>query len=114
MNLPGFGGHRILPQLDAEVTHTKLTNAGRALAVALVAYIVCDILLTPPAHLETRDPAKVTIVGIAAPALLFVWLALGIVALLSLLRRSGVSLRTGSLTSLSTSHQLQRSEPRLD
>jgi hypothetical protein len=66
----------------------KLTNAGKTLAVALVGYIICDILLTPPAHLETRDPAKVMVIGIAALALLFIGLALSIVALVLLLRKS--------------------------
>jgi hypothetical protein len=66
----------------------RLAHAERILAGALVAYVVCDILLTPPAHLETRDPARVTIVGIAALALLFVGLALSVVALVLLFRRS--------------------------
>ena len=61
---------------------------GRGLAIVLLAYVVCDVLLTPPAHLETRDPAKVTALGIAGLALLFVGLALGIIALVLLLRGS--------------------------
>jgi hypothetical protein len=69
----------------------KLTSAEKVLAVTLVAYTVCDVLLTPPAHLETRDPAHVTGLGIAALALLFVGLALSIVALVLLFRRSGRS-----------------------
>ncbi len=64
----------------------KLSNAARILAVALAAYIVCDILLTPPAGLETRDPAKVTGLGFAVLGLLFIGLALGIVALVLLFR----------------------------
>jgi hypothetical protein len=66
----------------------KLSNAARVLAVALAAYITCDILLTPPAGLETRDPAKVTGLGYAVLGLLFIGLALGIVALVLLFRRS--------------------------
>src|ERR1700674_4079092 len=66
----------------------KLSNAARILVVALAAYIVCDILLTPPAGLETRDPAKVTGLGYAVLGLLFVGLALGIVALVLLFRNS--------------------------
>jgi hypothetical protein len=66
----------------------RLANAQRVLGGTLGAYIVCDLLLTPPAHLETRDPARVTIVGIAALALLFVGLALSVVALVLLFRRS--------------------------
>lgn len=60
----------------------------RSLAIILLAYVVCDVLLTPPVHLETRDPAKVTSIGIAGLALLFVGLALSIVALVLLLRGS--------------------------
>jgi hypothetical protein len=66
----------------------KRSNAARILVVALAAYTVCDILLTPPAGLETRDPAKVTGLGYAVLGLLFVGLALGIVALVLLFRNS--------------------------
>jgi hypothetical protein len=66
----------------------KASRADIILAVALGAYIICDILLTPPAHLETRNPARVTSVGFAVLGLLFVGLALSIVALVLLLRRS--------------------------
>jgi hypothetical protein len=69
----------------------KLSRAEIILAVALAAYIVCDFLLTPPAGLETRNPADVTVVSIAGLALLFVGLALSIVALVLLFRRSGRS-----------------------
>jgi uncharacterized membrane protein YozB (DUF420 family) len=58
------------------------------LAVTLVAYVVCDILLTPPAGIETRNPADVTVLGIASLVLLFVGLALSIVALVLLFRGS--------------------------
>jgi len=58
------------------------------LAVVLVAYIVLDVLLTPLAGFETRDPAKVHVIGLAGLALLFVGLALSIVAIVLLLRRS--------------------------
>lgn len=66
----------------------KFASAERILGVTLVAYVVCDILLTPPAGLETRDPAKVTGLGYAVLGLLFIGLALAIVALVLLLRRS--------------------------
>jgi hypothetical protein len=66
----------------------KLSLAERILGVTLVAYIVCDVLLTPPAHLETRNPALVTGLGIASLALLFIGLALSIVALVLMFRRS--------------------------
>jgi hypothetical protein len=59
------------------------------LAVVLVAYIVLDVLLTPLAGFETRDPAKVHVIGVAGLALLFVGLALSIVAIILLFRRSG-------------------------
>lgn len=58
------------------------------LGVILLAYVVCDVLLTPPAHLETRDPARVTAIGIAGLVLLFLGLALSIVALVLLYRGS--------------------------
>jgi hypothetical protein len=67
----------------------KLSTAEKILAVALLAYVVCDALLTPPAHLETRNPSHVTVIGIVALALLFIGLALSIVALVLLFRRSG-------------------------
>jgi len=66
----------------------KFAGAQRILAVALAAYVVCDILLTPPAGLETRDPAKVTGLGYAVLGLLFIGLALAIVALVLLFRSS--------------------------
>jgi hypothetical protein len=69
-------------------TAMKLSTNGRVLAIALGVYVVCDILLTPPAHLETRDPAKVTGFGIATLGLLFLGLALAVVAIVLLLRRS--------------------------
>ena len=65
----------------------KLSNAARIVSVALAAYIVCDVLLTPPAGLETRDPAKVSL-GFAVLGLLFVGLALAVVALVLLFQRS--------------------------
>ena len=73
------------------MSRVKLSNAAKLLALALTAYIVCDVLLTPPAQLETRNPAYVTGVGVASLALLFVGLALSIVALVLLFRRSGRS-----------------------
>ncbi len=66
----------------------RLPKTDWILATTLVAYIVCDVLLTPPAGLETRNPARVTGVGIAALVLLFVGLALSILALVLLFRRS--------------------------
>jgi hypothetical protein len=58
------------------------------LAIVLVAYVVLDVLLTPVGGFETRDPAKVYVIGLAGLALLFVGLALSIVAIVLLFRRS--------------------------
>lgn len=66
----------------------KRSGAEIILAVSLAAYVVCDVLLTPPAHLETRDPALVTTLGVATLVLLFIGLALSVIALVLLLRRS--------------------------
>jgi len=54
----------------------------------LVVYVVCDILLTPPAGLETRPVSHVTALGFVVLGLLFVGLALAIVSLVLLFRRS--------------------------
>ena len=67
---------------------TGRSNQEWILAAALVLYIVCDFLLTPPAHLETRNPAYVTGVGIGSLVLLFLGLALAIVALILVFRKS--------------------------
>jgi hypothetical protein len=66
----------------------KRSGVEIILAIALVAYIVGDVLLTPPAHLETRDPALVTTLGVATLVLLFIGLALSVIALVLLFRRS--------------------------
>ncbi|HXN91489.1 MAG TPA: hypothetical protein VN906_08390 [Candidatus Sulfotelmatobacter sp.] len=60
----------------------------KILGVTLVVYIALDILLTPLAGFETRPVARVTAVGFAVLALLFVGLAIGLVSLVMLLRRS--------------------------
>jgi hypothetical protein len=66
----------------------RLSNPAKVLAVTLAAYIVCDVLLTPPAGLETRPVSHVTGLGFTVLGLLFVGLALAIVSLVLLLRRS--------------------------
>jgi hypothetical protein len=66
----------------------KIQRASGILAVALVGYVACDVLLTPPAGLETRPVAKVTGLGFVVLGLLFVGLVLAIVALVLLLRGS--------------------------
>ena len=59
----------------------KLSSSDKFLAVLLAAYIVCDVLLTPPAGLETRPVSHVTGLGFVVLGLLFVGLALAIVSL---------------------------------
>jgi hypothetical protein len=54
----------------------------------LIVYVVLDVLLTPLGGFETRDPAKVHVVGFVGLALLFVGLVLGIVAIVLQFRRS--------------------------
>jgi hypothetical protein len=66
----------------------RVSRAATMLAGTLATYIVCDVLLTPIAGVETRPVAKVTGVGFAVLGLLFVGLALAIVALVLLFRRS--------------------------
>ena len=66
----------------------KLSNAAKLLVAALAVYVVCDILLTPLAGLETRPVAKVTTLGYVALGLLFVGLALAVIAAVLVFRRS--------------------------
>ena len=65
-----------------------MSRAGKGLAVLLVAYVVADILLTPPARLETRDPALVTPVGFVTLGLLFLGLLLAVISVVLLIRGS--------------------------
>jgi hypothetical protein len=67
---------------------SKLSGAGKVLVVLLVAYVVADILLTPLAGLETRNPALVTTLGFGALGLLFLGLLLAIVSIVLLFRGS--------------------------
>ena len=69
----------------------KLSSPKTLLVTMLVAYLICGVLLTPPAGFETRDPAKVTTFGIATLVLLFVGLALSVIALVLLFRGSARS-----------------------
>ena len=66
----------------------KLSNPATVLAVTPAAYVVCDPLLTPPPGLETRPVSYVTGLGFVVLGLLFVGLALAIVSLVLLFRRS--------------------------
>jgi hypothetical protein len=65
----------------------KWHAAQKLLGVALAVYVVCDILLTPPAGIESRNPSHVTGVGIVGLALLFIGLATSVVAIVLLFRR---------------------------
>jgi hypothetical protein len=66
----------------------RVSRAATTLSGTLAAYIVCDLLLTPIAGIETRPVAKLTVIGFAVLGLLFVGLALAIIALVLLFRRS--------------------------
>jgi uncharacterized membrane protein YhfC len=66
----------------------RLSTQERVLAITLVAYIVLDILLTPVARLETRSASNITSLGLATLGLIFVGLALAIVSLVLLFRKS--------------------------
>ena len=66
----------------------RLSRAAATLAGTLATYIVCDVLLTPVAGIETRPVAKVTAIGFVVLGLLFAGLALGVVALVLVFRRS--------------------------
>ncbi|GEM_PF-6214236 len=60
------------------------SGKSRVLLVLLVVYAILDILLTPPAGLETRNPALVTSLGAITLGLLFTGLALGVVSIVLL------------------------------
>lgn len=60
---------------------------SRVLLVLLIVYIVLDFLLTPPAGLETRDPALVTTLGLVVLGLLFTGLFLSVVSIILLFYR---------------------------
>ena len=62
-----------------------LSGKSKILLVFLIVYVILDILLTPPAGLETRDPALVTTLGLDVLGLLFIGLALGIASIVLLL-----------------------------
>jgi hypothetical protein len=58
----------------------KSSGKSRILLLLLVIYIASDILLTPLGGLETRPPAQITTLGLAALGLLFAGLALGVIS----------------------------------
>lgn len=64
------------------------SSAAKLLVAALAVYVVCDILLTPLAGLETRPVAKVTTTGFVGLALLFIGLALAIISIVLVFGRS--------------------------
>lgn len=63
------------------------TGKSRILLLLLILYAILDVLLTPPAGLETRPPALVTTVGLIGLGLLFIGLALGVVSVILLFYR---------------------------
>jgi hypothetical protein len=65
-----------------------LSRARIVLVVLLAAYVVADILLTPLAGLETRNPSFVTPLGVVALGLLFLGLLLAIVSGVMIFRGS--------------------------
>jgi hypothetical protein len=77
-----------------------LGGASKVLAVLLLAYVVADILLTPLAHIETRDPARVTHLGVAALVLLFAGLLLAVVSVVFLVRGSRRSSATAVVAAI--------------
>jgi len=66
----------------------KLSNAARILVADIALYIVLAFLLTPAGQLETRNAAKVTVLGVVTLVLFFVGIFASIVALVLLFRRS--------------------------
>jgi hypothetical protein len=84
--VPGFSGESCSVQVCS--TGLKFSNPAKVLAATPAAYIVCDMLLTPPAGLETRPVSHVTAVGFTVLGLLFVGLALAVVSLVLVFRRS--------------------------
>jgi hypothetical protein len=66
----------------------KFSTASKLIGVTLVIYIVCDVLLTPLGHLETRPLAAMMGTGFAALGLLFIGLGLAVVDLILVFRRS--------------------------
>ncbi len=66
----------------------RLTTTAKVLGAILVVYVLNDLLLTPLGMIETRPIAEVTTLGLVTLALLFVGLAVVVVAIVLLLRRS--------------------------
>ena len=66
----------------------KFSTAEIFLAVMLGVYVGGDFLLTPLAGIETRDPSRVTAIGVVSLVLLFIGLALSVVAIVLMFRRS--------------------------
>jgi hypothetical protein len=66
----------------------KLSNAAKILAADIALYVVLAFLLTPAGQLETRNAAKVTVLGLVTLVLFFVGIFASIVALVLLFRRS--------------------------
>ncbi len=64
-----------------------LSSKAQILAVLLVVFVICDILLTPLGGLETRSISNTTTTGFATLAFLFIGLALNVASLITLFRK---------------------------
>jgi hypothetical protein len=77
---------------------TRMSWLRRALAGALVLYVVAWFFLTPLGGLETRSPSHVRPVGFATLGLLIVGVGLAVVSLVLILRGSRRPLRIAALS----------------
>lgn len=66
----------------------RFSKASKLIGITLVVYIICDVLLTPLARLETRPLAAVMGTGFAALGLLFIGFGLAVIDLILLGRGS--------------------------
>lgn len=64
-----------------------LSSKAQVLAILLVLFVICDILLTPLGGLETRSISNTTTVGLVTLVFLFIGLALNVASLITLFRK---------------------------
>ena len=64
-----------------------LSRKAQVLAILLVVFVICDILLTPLGGLETRSISNTTTIGLATLVFLFIGLTLNVGSLIALFRR---------------------------
>lgn len=76
------------------------SGAGLVLVVLLAVYVVVDILLTPLAGFETRNPSLVTPLGLVGLGLLFLGLFGAIVSAVLLFRRWGRASMTAAIAAV--------------